>query len=611
MKITRVFPENAPGIQLINSNNQASTSKSLKSNNLVDLSFENIEYSVRVIDPKSQQKENKPILKGLTGICPGGQVTAILGSSGAGKTTLLNILACRVPKTSESQLRGKVLANHQEYDYEKFCLFASYIMQNDILMETMTPKEAFTFAASMKFSDPTTQMQRVTETLKSMKLEKCQNALIGGITFKGISGGERKRTSIGYELVSNPACILLDEPTSGLDSFTAFAIINELKQLASQQDRTVIFTIHSPSTDIFQLFDRIMLLVGGKFIYQGQKSNIIDHFQNMGFTCPQSSNPMDYYLSLMQVDNLENQKHFNKMFQYYDQNCYPNVMQQIISGDNLLLPLKVREISQIQQIKQIANRNLLAFTRDPLQFYIRIFQTIVQGLLLGGVFWKVADNEGSVSDLMGISGSLFFCVFNLVISAVLAIILTFPVEREIFLREESSKLYSISSYFIAKQILEIPLCIVLPILQELISYWMCGYHNTTEAVIMHMFVSILIYNWASGLGMLVGCIFSDLKAILGIAPYTLLPYVLFSGFFANPKFFYSWTRWIQYTSPITYSFEVLSRVEFKDQLYEVDPIDLYDFKFGTWTCIYVLIGFIFLFRIFAFMALYILKSKLQ
>lgn len=78
---------------------------------------------------------------------------------------------------------------------------------------------------------------------------------------------------------------------------------------------------------------------------------------------------------------------------------------------------------------------------------------------------------------------------------------------------------------------------------------MCGYHNTTEAIIMHLFVSVLIYNWASGLGkfnnyylgMLVGCIFSDLKAILGIAPYTLLPYVLFSGFFANPKFFYSWT----------------------------------------------------------------------
>ncbi|CAD8094506.1 unnamed protein product [Paramecium primaurelia] len=609
MKITRVFPENPTGIQIINSNNQNQTSKSLKSSNLVDLQFENIEYSVKVFDPKLQKKENKSILKGLTGICPGGQVTAILGSSGAGKTTLLNILACRVPQNSESQLKGRVLANHQEYNYDKFCLFASYIMQNDILMETMTPKEAFTFAASMKYSDSAIQMQRVTDTLKSMKLEKCQNALIGGITFKGISGGERKRTSIGYELVSNPACILLDEPTSGLDSFTAFAIIKIELQFSLFIPQAQIYSNYLIE-QCFQLGVDLFIKDKKAMQFQIQKK-IIDHFQNMGFTCPQSSNPMDYYLSLMQIDNEENQKHFNKMFQYYDQYCHSNVILQINNCENLLLPLKVREISQIQQIKQIANRNLMAFTRDPLQFYIRIFQTIVQGLLLGGVFWKVADNEGSVSDLMGISGSLFFCVFNLVISAVLAIILTFPVEREVFLREESSKLYSISSYFIAKQILEIPLCIVLPIIQELISYWMCGYHNTTEAVIMHMFVSILIYNWASGLGMLVGCIFSDLKAILGIAPYTLLPYVLFSGFFANPKFFYSWTRWIQYTSPITYSFEVLSRVEYKDQLYEVDPIELYDFKYGTWTCIYILIGFIFLFRIFAFMALYILKSKLQ
>lgn len=85
--------------------------------------------------------------------------------------------------------------------------------------------------------------------------------------IKGISGGERKRTSIGVELVNDPYCILLDEPTSGLDSFTAFTIINLLKQLAKFKNRTVIFTIHQPSSDIFMLIDRIMLLAYGKFVY--------------------------------------------------------------------------------------------------------------------------------------------------------------------------------------------------------------------------------------------------------------------------------------------------------------------------------------------------------
>jgi ATP-binding cassette, subfamily G (WHITE), eye pigment precursor transporter len=110
--------------------------------------------------------------------------------------------------------------------------------------------------------------------------------MIGGTMQKGISGGERKRTSIGYELVSDPKCILLDEPTSGLDSFTAFSIINLLREICKKLNKTIIFTVHQPSTDIYELFDRVMLLVEGRFIYQGPKTQIISYFTDIGFKCP-------------------------------------------------------------------------------------------------------------------------------------------------------------------------------------------------------------------------------------------------------------------------------------------------------------------------------------
>lgn len=87
------------------------------------------------------------------------------------------------------------------------------------------------------------------------------------LLLEGISGGERKRTSIGYELVSDPNCIFLDEPTSGLDSFTAFSIIDLLRKFAHDSNKTVVFTIHQPSSDIWNMFDKIMLMVDGKFIY--------------------------------------------------------------------------------------------------------------------------------------------------------------------------------------------------------------------------------------------------------------------------------------------------------------------------------------------------------
>jgi len=97
---------------------------------------------------------------------------------------------------------------------------------------------------------------------------KAADTFIGGSFFKGVSGGERKRASIGVELITDPNLIFLDEPTSGLDSFTAFVLISNLKALANK-GKTVIFTIHQPSSDIFMMFDRLFILAQGKFIYQG------------------------------------------------------------------------------------------------------------------------------------------------------------------------------------------------------------------------------------------------------------------------------------------------------------------------------------------------------
>ena len=101
---------------------------------------------------------------------------------------------------------------------------------------------------------------------KKFKLVKCQDTPIGGKMIKGVSGGERKRTNIACELITSPDLIMLDEPTSGLDSFTAFLIIKILQEY-SRTGKTVIFTIHQPNTDIYELFDRLVLLVEGKLIY--------------------------------------------------------------------------------------------------------------------------------------------------------------------------------------------------------------------------------------------------------------------------------------------------------------------------------------------------------
>ena len=98
-----------------------------------------------------------------------------------------------------------------------------------------------------------------------------------------MSGGERKRTAIGVELITDPTLIFLDEPTTGLDSFTATNVMEILGDLARKEGRTVVSTIHQPNTDIFEMFDRLMLLAKGKIIYFNEARLSVDYFGSIGF----------------------------------------------------------------------------------------------------------------------------------------------------------------------------------------------------------------------------------------------------------------------------------------------------------------------------------------
>jgi ABC-type multidrug transport system ATPase subunit len=208
-----------------------------------------------------------------------------MGASGAGKTTLLNVLACRVPR---KHLKGQICANGVEYSFKNFGDFANYVMQTDVLMQTLTVRETLEFAANLKLNiSEEEKKERIGLLCNKLKLEKCLDVVVGGVILKGVSGGERKRTSIAFELISDPQVILLDEPTSGLDSLTSFIIVRYLKKLAMRQNKTVIMTIHQPNSDIVHLFDRLILLVEGRIIYQGPNEDARSYFSTQfNLNCP-------------------------------------------------------------------------------------------------------------------------------------------------------------------------------------------------------------------------------------------------------------------------------------------------------------------------------------
>ena len=191
----------------------------------------------------------KEILKPCSGRFSPNTFTAILGPSGCGKTTMLNLISGRQMSTNleligDLRINNKIIKSVIEYKS-----YIGYVMQEDHMLPTFTPYEAFKFVADLRLPSLSEKEkdQKVNDIITNLGLDKCRNTWIGDTRIRGVSGGEKKRCSIGLELLINPSIIFLDEPTTGLDSTTSLNLIRFLNKLA-KQGRTVISTIHQPSS---------------------------------------------------------------------------------------------------------------------------------------------------------------------------------------------------------------------------------------------------------------------------------------------------------------------------------------------------------------------------
>lgn len=182
-----------------------------------------------------------------------------MGASGAGKTSLLNILAGRLQsKRHKLRVQADVRLNNYAVDPTDITVrqYIAFVAQDDSLPATATPWEAIRFSAKLRLPRNTSEQELDVLTRRmvtELGLTSCQDVLVGGPLIKGISGGERKRTSVGVELVTKPSMVFLDEPTSGLDSYSAEQCCDVLKKVA-RSGASVLFTIHQPSSEIFDTY---------------------------------------------------------------------------------------------------------------------------------------------------------------------------------------------------------------------------------------------------------------------------------------------------------------------------------------------------------------------
>jgi ABC-type multidrug transport system ATPase subunit len=251
--------------------------------------------------PKPKLISSKTIIHNMPEISlKSGQLLAILGTSGSGKTTLLNAIANRLE--NNIKLEGFIKYN-DNLNKKKI----GYVMRKDYLLPNLTVRETLQYAALLRLPKNISKkekLQLVEDIISELRLSDCADTYIGGGLGekKGISGGERRRVSIGIQILTNPNLLLLDEPTSGLDSFTAHRMMETLISLA-KSNKTIICTIHQPRSNIFKMFDLVMLLSKGYIVYYGRAEHIISYFSSLNYECSLHVNPADYFLDLISIDN--------------------------------------------------------------------------------------------------------------------------------------------------------------------------------------------------------------------------------------------------------------------------------------------------------------------
>ncbi|KJH52207.1 ABC transporter, ATP-binding protein [Dictyocaulus viviparus] len=222
--------------------------------------------------------------------------------SGAGKTTLMNTLLHR--NLSGLDVDGEILVNGQNIG-NGVTSVSAYVQQEDLFVGTLTVREHLMIQAKMKLPSTFTKDMRIAkveEVIKDMLLEGPQSSRIGvpGIV-KGISGGEMKRLSFATEMLSNPQILFCDEPTTGLDSHMAEVVVKTLDSLAGEKGKTVICTIHQPSSEVFEIFDKVVFLAQGRVAFHGPPDEAVWFFAECGYILPDHMNPADHFIDTLAI----------------------------------------------------------------------------------------------------------------------------------------------------------------------------------------------------------------------------------------------------------------------------------------------------------------------
>ncbi|KAF9601071.1 hypothetical protein IFM89_025537 [Coptis chinensis] len=566
------------------------------------LKFEDLEFKVRstqtssknpvkVVISKVASQLNmdgvayKHILKGITGSIGPGEILALMGPSGSGKTTLLKILGGRL----HENVKGTVTYNDIPYN-PALKRRIGFVMQDDLLFPQLTVEETLLFAAFLRLPSNMSKQQKYTRVdtiVKELGLERCRQTRIGGAFVKGISGGERKRTSIGYEILVDPSLLLLDEPTSGLDSTSANRLLRILQGI-TKAGRTIITTIHQPSSRMFHMFDKLLLISEGYPVYYGKARDSMEYFSSLRFVPEIAMNPAEFLLDLTtgQVNDISIPEdlrappgsfEFERDVIKYLQVKFKTEIEPrekashrtTMTPEHLQLAVQVKKdwtMTWWEQFLILSKRTFRERYRDYFD-KLRLVQALGVAILLGLLWWK--SKTGTEAQLRDQVGLIYYICIFWTSSSIFGAVYVFPFEKVYLVKERKADMYRLSVYYVCSTLCDMLAHVLYPTCFMLIVYFMAGFKRTIACFLMTHFAILLIVITSQGAGELFGAMVLSIKRAGMIASLILMLFLLTGGYYVQhiPDFM----QWLKYVSFMYYGFRLLLKVQYSgDELYDCE-----------------------------------------
>jgi len=566
-------------------------------------------------DLKVITKQGKVVLRGAGQI--NGGFWAIMGPSGSGKTTLLNALACRLD--SNFKVEGTKLLNGVPYTNSDLKKFAGYVMQDDLLNAYLTAGETLGYTAALRLPNLTKaqQEERVLTSLQDMGLMHSKDVVVGHpmAKLRGLSGGERKRLCVSVELLLGPILMFLDEPTTGLDSTAALDLIIKLQALARNRC-TVVASIHQPQSKIFNMFQSIVLVQSGYVVFNGSLSSALMTCEKLGVPVPPLTNPSDHLMDLLSPKGgfSEDKMIFKPIS--------PDQFDYQLGSD---IPLEVNRgrVPWKDQLQILCRKNVKEQRRKVSVLMVALIQNVALAILIGGVFLHIGKSQKSVTRRQPV---LFFCCVNQGITGAMVVLNSFPSERALSLRERAAGTYYASAYFLSKSLVDSVIQVITPIVFSCIVYPIVGLDNDVNKFFVFAAFMVLLNICATSMALMISALCRTTDLSMAVLPMVLEVGRLFGGFFLSPANLPKYFVWLDALSFYKYAYVGISLNELHgleltctekertasgqcnvpDGQYTIDLLGLDAFTITE--CALVLVAFIFLARLIAFLAVKYLKN---